>query len=82
MYLLWCETNPVLKYERCGITLKVIFKIRKVQFGPLWFIWANISETVHAMTNVSVKHIYKVIHNLSVYIKTVDLRFNGQIIMR
>ena len=31
---LCCEINPVLKYERCGITLKVISKVRKVQFGP------------------------------------------------
>ena len=21
---LWCETNPVQKYERCGVTLNVI----------------------------------------------------------
>ena len=34
MYLLWCDTKTILKYERCGITLKVIFKVAKVQFGP------------------------------------------------
>ena len=28
MYLLWGETNPVLKYEKCGVTLKVMFKVR------------------------------------------------------
>ena len=27
-----CETNHVLKYERYGITLNVIFKVRKVQY--------------------------------------------------
>ena len=30
-----CETKFVLKYERCGIIIKVIFKVRKVQSGPL-----------------------------------------------
>ena len=58
VYALVCETNPVLKYERCRITLKVIFKVRNVQFEPLWSIRANILETVHVMTNVSMKHIY------------------------
>ena len=29
MYILCCETNPLRKYERCGITIKVIFKVRK-----------------------------------------------------
>ena len=56
------------------MTLNVIFKIRKVHFGPLGYIWANISETVHAKTNGSMKHLYKVIFNLSVYIKTFDIR--------
>ena len=32
MYILWCDNNPILKYERCGINLKVIVKVRKVQF--------------------------------------------------
>ena len=45
LYLPWCDTNPILKYERYVITLKVIFKVRKVRFGPLRSIWANISET-------------------------------------
>ena len=45
MQLLCCETNPVLKYERYGITVRVIFKVRKVQFGSLLSISANISET-------------------------------------
>ena len=54
----------------------VIFKVRNVQYEPLWSIWAIISETMCAMTNVSMKHIYKVIYmyNLSVYINTFDLR--------
>ena len=38
--------------------LKVIFKVRKVNiYGPC-DIWTNISETVHAMNNVSMKDIY------------------------
>ena len=53
--LLCCETNPALKYERYGITLKVIFKVRNVQFGPLWSISANISETIHRMMKVCMK---------------------------
>ena len=56
--LLCCETNPALKYERYGITLKVIFKVRNVQFGPLWSISANISETIHRMMKVCMKYIY------------------------
>ena len=36
------------------------------QKGPIWtFVMANISETVHAVTNVCMKHIYKVIYDLS-----------------
>ena len=35
--------------------------------------WANISETVQAMTNVYVWHIYKFIYDLSVYIMTFTL---------
>ena len=65
-----CKTNPKLKYME---TLKVIFKVK---FGPLWSIWANISETVHAMNNVSMKHIYKVIYNISAYSKTFYLRWH------
>ena len=64
------------KYERCGITLKAI---QKVQFGPLLSISANISELLHAMINVSKKHIYKVIYNRSVYIKTFGLRWPSKI---
>ena len=50
-----------------------MFKDRKVQFGPLRFIYANISETVYAMTNICMKHIYKVVYNPSVYIKILIL---------
>ena len=58
MWLLCCETNPVLKYERYGITLiEVIFTVRKVQFGPLCSISANISEMVHRMIKVCMKYI-------------------------
>ena len=62
--------------SKVWITLKVIFIVRKVQFGPLWSIWANISETVHAMINVSMKHSYKIIYNLAVYINTCNLRWH------
>ena len=51
-----------------------IWNYSKRQKGPIWSIWANTSETVHAMTNVSMKHLYKVICNISVYITTFDLR--------
>ena len=34
--------------------VKCIFKVKKVQYGPLPFIfWHNISEAVHAVTNVA-----------------------------
>ena len=51
--------------------LKVIFKVRKINMD-LCDIWTNISETVHAVTNVSMKDIYEVIYDLSVYILTLD----------
>ena len=35
-------------------------------------IWMNISETVHDMTNVSMKDIYKVIYDHTVYLITFD----------
>ena len=53
--------------------LKVIFKVKKVQFGPLLSILANISETVHAVTNVCMKYICKVIYDLSVDLVSFDL---------
>ena len=37
--------------------LEVLFKVRKVNMD-LCDIWTNISETVHAMTNVYMKDIY------------------------
>ena len=42
--------------------LKIIFKVRKVQYMDLCDIWANISEMVHAMTNVSQGHCVLVEH--------------------
>ena len=36
-------------------------------------IWINISETVHAMTNGSMKDIYEVTYDLSVYLMTCDI---------
>ena len=62
--LVWNQSYP--KIWRCEITLNVVFNIRTLQFGPLWSIWANISETVHAMINVSMKHSYKIIYNQSI----------------
>ena len=35
--LLWNQYCP--KYDRCEITLKVIFIVRNIQFGPLWSMW-------------------------------------------
>ena len=55
-------------------SLKVMFKVRKFQFGPLIYSLANISETVHAMINVCIKHVYKVVCNLSAYSMVFDLR--------
>ena len=55
------------------IDYKVIFKVRKVQFRPLLYIKANISETVHAVTNVCIKYIYIVIYDLYVDLVTFDL---------
>ena len=69
------DTNTVLNFEWYRVILKVIFKVRKVQFGTLWSIWANISETLQAMTNVSTKHIYEVIYDLSVYFMTLTLYY-------
>ena len=37
-------------------------------------IWTNLSETVNAMSNVSMKDIYEVIYDLSVYLMTFYLR--------
>ena len=33
-------------FKWCWVTLKVIFKVGKVQFGPVWHLWTDISETV------------------------------------
>ena len=58
-------------FSNCNsVILKVIFKVRKVKFGPLLYMYANISETVHSVTKVCMKHIYKVIYDLSVYLVT------------
>ena len=51
-------------FKCCGAIVKVIFKVRKIQFGPLLSIWVNILETVYAMTNVCVyeaRKLYEVI---------------------
>ena len=44
----------------------VIVKVRKVQTSMIYLV--NISETVHAMTNVCETHIYEVIDDISVYL--------------
>ena len=51
----------------CSVTQKCC------QFGQYLFIWANISETVYANNHVCMKHIYKVVYGLSVYLITFDL---------
>ena len=55
------------------IDYKGFFKVRKVQFRPLLSIYANISGTVHAVTNVCMKYIYEVIYYLSIDLVTFDL---------
>ena len=50
------------------------------QKGPIWnfviYLDYNIPETMHAMTNVCMKHIiYKVIYDLLVYLVTFDLDY-------
>ena len=41
------------------------------QKGPIWtYIWNNISETVHATTNVSIEGIYEVIHRYMIFQST------------
>ena len=55
-----------------SISIECILKIRKVNM-ELCNIWTNILEMVHAMTNVSMKYIYEVICDLSVYIMTINL---------
>ena len=67
------ETNPVLKYERCGITLGVIFKVRKVQCIPLWSI-ELISQKRCIIWLMFLLNTY--IYNLSVYINTFGLRWH------
>ena len=59
-------TNPVLKYERCGITLNVICKFKKVQFGDLFQL---VSQKRCIIWPMFVSNTYtKSIYNLSVYI--------------
>ena len=47
--------------------------VRKVNMD-ICGIWTNISETVHAMTNVHMKDMYNILYDLSVYIMTLDHR--------
>ena len=68
MVILMLSSN----YISAECILEVIFKIRKVNMD-LCDILTNISETVHAMTNVSMKYIYEVIYDFSLYIMTFDI---------
>ena len=43
------------------------FQGQKGPIWTLWSIWDNISETVHDMTNVGMKHIFEVKNNNSIY---------------
>ena len=48
----------------------------QVQRGPIWtfvIYLGQFLETVHAVTNVCMKHIYKVIYDLSVDLVTFDI---------
>ena len=63
----WYSFSEVILVLLSNIKMKLVnFKGycqgQKVQCGPLLSIWAYISETVHAMVNVYLWHIYKVIY--------------------
>ena len=65
--------------------LTIIFKARKVQFEPLWYIWANSSETVHRMINLYETHVVSHIWPFSLpnkiwhwKVKSRSLRFWGK----
>ena len=60
--LVWSESW--LKYERSEVTQQVIFNVKNFQVWPLWYTWTNIFETVHAMTNVSIKHLLYIYEKL------------------
>ena len=80
-----CRGDPsaVLKFLMVLVDFKgYSFKVRKVQFGLLLSIKANISEKVHAVTNVCMKHIYKVIYDLSVDLVIFDLGLPSKVISR
>ena len=58
-----CHFKHYLKRsERFNLDFKHYFK------GQKGSIWPKISETVHAMTDVCMKHIHKVVDDLSVYL--------------
>ena len=58
-----------------SISVECILKVRKVN-RDLCDIGTNFSEMVYAMTNVSMKGIYKVIYDISVYIMTFKSQMN------
>ena len=61
------------KFDVC---LKIIFKVRKVQFGPLLSIWANISETVcyeqYLYVAHTQSHIIIMIFQFTLWLLTLD----------
>ena len=62
---LWLYIN-IIHAEWYWITLKVIkARLENNQFVSLWSTWANISEMVHGVTNVCMKHVYKFLYDIS-----------------
>ena len=49
--------GPISQILMAFVDFKVIFKVRKVQFGMSRYIFRPISRTVHAVANVCMKHI-------------------------
>ena len=47
--------------------------VKNDQFVSLWSTCANISEMVHAVTNVCMKHAYKFLYDIADYLMTIDL---------
>ena len=73
-----CEATRVLKYERCGITLKIIFKAWKVQY--LCDLFELISQKRCMLWPMFLWNTYtKSYNNLSVYFKTFDLRWHLEV---
>ena len=50
------------------------FQVRKFQFRPLWYIWANISSTLHALQFTSWKNLIT-LHSQNSIIHTYNLAY-------